>query len=123
MSDICHDCLKPFESHDGPCRQSEERVLNEERAADIVDLLSTYVNQGRPAKFLVAAMARQHRTLQQCMTAVVLQWLVHLSGLNERDYDPRNEKSVKVAKAIKPVLVDQNVVFPTDRDDVHLPCI
>ena len=47
---------------------------------------------------LVAAMARDHRTLQQNFTRVCVAWLEYLSKLTPGEYDLRNEDSTRLAK-------------------------
>ena len=124
MDNICEDCKQPYESHDGPCAASIRNKEDRERAIEIVSLLSKYVNQGRPEQLLVEIMSREHRTLQQRMTTVMLQWFVHLASLPMQFYDARNAKSVEVAKAIMPVLESQYVVVERRGEkEAHLPCI
>ena len=47
-------------------------------------------------------MSREHRTLQQVMTGLMLSWFEHLASLSDKPghYDLRNEASVKVAKKV-----------------------
>jgi len=124
QDNLCEDCGKPFDEHDGVCYQAKSRMEDETLAAEIVDKLSRYANQGRSAKVLVERLSREHRTLQQGMTAIMLQWFVHLASLPANWYDLRNQKSVEVAKAILPVLDAQNVLITRrDKKEACLPCI
>jgi hypothetical protein len=122
---LCPDCHRPYADHDDTCYQAKSRIESEALARDIVDKLSRYVNQGRPAKYIVVELAREHRTLQQSMTTVMLQWFVHLASLSENFYDLRNEAAVKTAKVILPVLKTLNVVIQRrdGNDEAYLPLI
>ena len=72
------------------------------KAEELVKLFADYVNNyGFAPENVVEFMKRQHRTLQQSMTEVMLHWFKHLASLNENDYDLRNEHSVKIAKMIR----------------------
>lgn len=66
-----------------------------------------------PAEF-VQEMARQHRTLQQNCTGLMMAWLMHLASLKEGEYDLRNEASVQLAKKL---------LEGKDKYDVYLPFI
>lgn len=121
---MCPDCKRPYDEHDGECDAYKRRIDDEQKAAEIVNALSRYVNQGRPTNLIVNLMAREHRTLQQSMTTVFLSWLSYLSGLTDNHYDARNEASVKISKAILPVLLKENVLILRGvTSDVHLPHI
>jgi hypothetical protein len=52
-----------------------------------------------PKKFC-AALARQHRTLQQGFTRLCFAWIKHLASLEGHEYDLRNAASVQVCKKI-----------------------
>ena len=70
-------------------------------AKQAVETVTDYVNNMcHDPKEFVEQMARQHRTLQQSFTGVCLEWLKHLSTLNEGEFDPRNQDSVMVAKKL-----------------------
>jgi hypothetical protein len=46
-------------------------------------------------------MSREHRTHQQSVTGLMLEWFKYLASLDENHrYDLRNEASVKLAKKI-----------------------
>ena len=84
-----------------------ERAQKEE-AQKAVRALSDFVNNmGHDPKAFVEALSREHRTLQQSATSVMLAWFEHLSKLEEGWYDLRNEASVQVAKKIWPI-VEEN---------------
>jgi hypothetical protein len=74
-------------------------------AQQAVRVLSDYVNNmGHDPKAFVEALSREHRTLQQSATSLMLAWFEHLSKLEDGWYDLRNEASVQVAKKIWPVI-------------------
>ena len=79
-----------------------ERMQQQERddVRDAVRLLSRIANKGSSPKLFVEEMSREHRTLQQVMTGLMLSWFEHLAELPEGHYDLRNEASVKVAKKV-----------------------
>lgn len=84
----------------------ERRSL--EKACALADEISSFLNCENMG-FLMEAMSRQHRTLQQRFTAFALQWLFYLSRLDSADYDLRNEASVRVAKQVAEALDWQDV--------------
>ncbi len=125
-SRLCPDCGQPYADHNDTCAPARRRAEDEHMAQEIVRLLSCYVNQGRPTQLVIDGLAREHRTLQQKITALMLQWLITMAYWSDSQYDPRNQKSVDVAKALLPVLVEQNVVIYRGQDarpEVHLPYI
>lgn len=69
---------------------------------DAVKVLSDAVNiiGGDNKEEFVKFLSNEHRTLQQGITGLFLAWLESLSKLSERQYDGRNEGSVRVAKQI-----------------------
>jgi hypothetical protein len=67
---------------------------------DAVNALSNVVNRGGSPERFVRYMNREHRTLQQSMTGLMLAWFKHLSALTENQYDARNAASVQVAKKV-----------------------
>ena len=70
-------------------------------AKQVVRVVSDYVNNyGHSKEQFAQAMAEEHRTLQQSFTGVCLAWLKLLASRREHEYDPRNEASVKLARAI-----------------------
>jgi len=71
-----------------------------EEAKKVVRALSDFVNSYSKNTELIEAMSREHRTLQQKMTVVCLEWLIHLSELDGAWYDLRNKASVEIAKKI-----------------------
>jgi hypothetical protein len=121
----CEDCGRPYEDHQGRCHANAARIKQETEAEDIVRLFSAYINHGGKAEYIVDALEREHRTLQQQMTSVMLSWFIHLSGLESNWYDLRNEFSVRVAKAIRPVLESMHAITTTrkGRDEAHVPFI
>lgn len=71
---------------------------NKERAEQIVDEITNFVNTMSldPSEF-IAAMAKEHRTLQQSFTKLCIQWLEYVASDDYR-HDPRNEASHEIAK-------------------------
>lgn len=80
---------------------------SQEEAQKAVRAFSDFVNNmmHNPEDF-IDAMQREHRTLQQCMTGVMLRWFEHLSKLEPGWYDLRNEASVEVSKKIMAAIGD-----------------
>ena len=73
--------------------------------ADIVKEISNYVNSySSDYKEFARLMSYEHRTLQQQFTKLCIAWLKELS--ETKNYDLRNEGSVKFAKSIKDKLVN-----------------
>jgi hypothetical protein len=70
---------------------------------ELVRAVASIGVSGGDRKKFVGAMLREHRTLQQSFTKLVVDWLVALS---ESNYDMRNEASVKLAQALVPVIED-----------------
>jgi len=75
-----------------------------------VSALSICANRSHSAKIFVDEMSREHRTLQQSMTGLMLIWFEHLSKLNDNQYDLRNEDSVRIAKVIMKAISDADMV-------------
>jgi hypothetical protein len=81
--------------------------IEQEQAQQAVRVLSDFVNSySHNPKAFVEALSREHRTLQQSATSLMLAWFTHLASLHEGEYDGRNEASVKMAKLIQPILVE-----------------
>jgi hypothetical protein len=62
--------------------------------------LSDCAGRSTSKKLFVEYLSKDHRTRQQCITGLMLEWFKHLASLNENQYDLRNEASVKIAKKI-----------------------
>jgi hypothetical protein len=85
--------------------------LNGHTLAEVVaDTLNTSLDNEETKEF-IRAMTRQHRTLQQNFTRLCSEWIKHLAGLSNTQYDARNEASVKYAKQV--VAATGDVGFPT----------
>ena len=88
-------------------------------AAAAVEAMSRFVNNfGMDAAAFVEGLSREHRTLQQTATGVMLQWLRHLASKKDHEYDLRNEAAVQAAKICIEAL-DKDGRFAAGR----LPCI
>lgn len=76
-----------------------------EQEQQVANQIMDYVNaHGRSPEGLVAALSRDHRTLQQHFTRIAIAWFQYLAKLEHGEYDPRNEGSVRLAKEIAPHL-------------------
>ena len=84
-------------------REQKERMEVE----NAVYFLSSIANSGHDSKLFVEFMSQEHRTLQQSMTGLMLEWFKYLSTLSPNYYDARNEQSVEVAKKIMAALGDR----------------
>lgn len=95
-----------------------ERAYLEDRdatqlARDLTKFLNV-MNDDSRFELLVSALGREHRTLQQKVTRLAVNWLESLAELPENRVDPRNEASVKLAKKL---------LDGTDKYDRCLPSI
>ena len=79
-------------------------------AETIANHLNTYADD-EVIKDFVDRMSREHRTLQQGFTRLVMAWIKHLS--ETQHYDLRNEASVEMARKIVKAL----------DGEIHLPLI
>lgn len=79
------------------------RPTPEEDAEQAVRLLVRLINDRDDDRTLqfVLALAREHRTNQQQVTRMMLEWFACLSTLGVFQFDDRNAHSVKVAKMIR----------------------
>ena len=79
---------------------NEHEEKRKERAKEAVDVLTTALNDmGFDKKNFIEAMSREHRTLQQNFSRLVLQWIEH-KATDEYLVDGRNEGSKTVAKKL-----------------------
>ena len=82
-------------------QQIETWQEREEReVSTAVDALSRLANVSTVPSVFVERMSREHRTLQQGMTSLMLSWFAYLAQLPPSHYDARNEASVKLARII-----------------------
>lgn len=97
---------------------TNSKTPGEHAAKIMADYVNSFSHDGRE---FVEAMSRQHRTLQQSFTGVMLAWLKHLSELEEPYFDDRNKASVEIAKR----LLDRSKADPDfdPKYDLHLPLI
>lgn len=99
---------------DQELNQHRAERADRDRAAVAVKAMSSFVNlMGFGGEQFVAQMAREHRTLQQCFTGLMILWLRHLATLTENQYDARNQGSVELAKKL---------VGSVEEWELHLPC-
>ncbi len=79
----------------------ERRNADFKEASDLAERIGRFVNAiPRQEDAFVAAMGREHRTLQQNFTRLCRAWFEHLAELKPGEYDLRNQGSVEMAKAI-----------------------
>ena len=95
------------------------KTKRDDAAVEAVAAMSTFVNNfNMDAAAFVEGLSREHRTIQQTATGVMLLWLRHLASLNEHEYDLRNEAAVQAAKiCIEALNTDGRFVAG------RLPCI
>ena len=93
---IAEEKLREFRSYDNykNTRPDIEDAVNV--LSDAVNIMGGY----NTPKTFVECMNKQHRTLQQGMTRLFLEWFKYLSILEDGCYDARNEQSVRIAKSI-----------------------
>lgn len=78
-------------------------MTKEEEIRELASAVANLGVSGGDRHKFVDAMLREHRTLQQAFTKLVVDWL---KALSESRYDLRNEASVKLAQALVPVIED-----------------
>lgn len=87
---------------------------NQEKAIQIAENITDYVNTFSRRDEFNEAMSRQHRTLQQSFTRLCLRWLEHISK-DEYQTDLRNQGSKDIAKKIVEDFKEKNGGFvPSD---------
>jgi len=89
---------------------NSDRLNGHDLAGTVADTLNTTLDNEEMEAF-VRAMSCQHRTLQQNFTRLCSEWIKHLAGLSDTQYDARNEASVLYAKKV--VAATGDVGFPT----------
>lgn len=99
--------------------QEQERT---EKMMDAVNTLFDLLNGGGSVetKNFIAAVDRQHRTLQQKFFALTVNWLKAMADKKEGQYDARNEHSVKLAKEM---VKAPSLYFSSDGRDFQMPLI
>jgi hypothetical protein len=65
-----------------------------------VAALSKIANRSLSPELFIRCMDREHRTLQQSMSGLMLRWFKHLSELPAGHYDLRNQASVEMARKV-----------------------
>jgi len=92
-----------------------KREIDPDDPEQVVRVISDFCNrmggQEDIEKF-VEFMDREHRTLQQGFTRVLVAWIRHLASLKENWYDLRNEASVKLAKKIMESVPYESLFLP-----------
>lgn len=91
-----------------------KREIDPDDPEQVVGVMSTFLNtmgDGDAIKGFVAAMSREHRTLQQGFTRLVVAWILDLA--KREHYDLRNEASVMLAKKIVESVGADSLFLPT----------
>lgn len=93
--------------------------MNQSEVTQLVSEITNFVNSYSldPAEF-IQAMSREHRTLQQSFTRLVLVWLEYVASEDYR-YDDRNKASHIIANTIIHLFKDNRNALPSQ----HLPLI
>jgi hypothetical protein len=87
---------------------------NQEKAIEIAENITDYVNTFSRRDEFNIAMSNQHRTLQQSFTRLCLKWLEHISKEEYRT-DLRNQASKEIAQKIIADFKEKNNGFvPSD---------
>ena len=94
-------------------REREEKDEAKRLAQGLTKFLNVMGQDKQRIALLVSELAREHRTLQQSVTALAVGWLEDLAA-PERRFDARNEASVLLARKL---------LEGTDEFDRHLPLI
>ena len=76
--------------------------------ADLLNHMRNDTDQGRLA--FCAAMALQHRTLQQAFTRLCVAWFLCAADPAYRS-DPRNEATQQLARRLRPLLEEEFLPF------------
>lgn len=87
---------------------------NQQKAIEIAENITDYVNTFSRRDEFNVAMSNQHRTLQQSFTRLCLKWLEHISKEEYRT-DLRNQASKEIAQKIIADFKEKNNGFvPSD---------
>ncbi len=87
---------------------------NQQKAIEIAENITDYVNTFSRRDEFNIAMSNQHRTLQQSFTRLCLKWLEHISKEEYRT-DLRNQASKEIAQKIIADFKEKNNGFvPSD---------
>lgn len=87
---------------------------NQQKAIEIAENITDYVNTFSRRDEFNVAMSNQHRTLQQSFTRLCLKWLEHISK-DEYQTDLRNQASKEIAQKIIADFKEKNNGFvPSD---------
>ena len=74
-----------------------KRQLTKAAASELMTIVNETIFN---PKQLVEELATHHRTLQQGLTRLVVEWIEYLADLKDGEYDGRNQASVELAKQI-----------------------
>ena len=77
-----------------------ETMSQETEIQELVNEITNFVNSYSVAENqFIEAMSREHRTLQQSFTRLVLRWLEYCAGIDYR-FDDRNKSTHETAKKL-----------------------
>jgi hypothetical protein len=94
----------------------EEEEPDALTAEGVAKILGDFANRSsaRSDKELAEALGNQHRTLQQAITRIFVEWMRHLHGQAGQlgHYDDRNEASVMLAHAMFEDIAPEKLYLP-----------
>lgn len=75
----------------------------------VVKVLTDFVNRDEDHKKFANILAIQHRTLQQGVTRLFMDWMKRAAGMH---YDLRNEATVALARKMRDTLEENDFYLP-----------
>lgn len=97
-------------------KKKEEEEPDTLTAEGVAKILGDFANRSsaRSDKELAEALGNQHRTLQQAITRIFVEWMRHLHGQAGQlgHYDDRNEASVMLAHAMFEDIAPEKLYLP-----------
>ena len=113
-----HDAAGGLEAAIVRLLQQVRREKDEEpdtlTAEGVAKILGDFANRSsaRSDKELVEELGKQHRTIQQAITRIFVEWMRHLHGQAGGNYDARNEASVMLARAMFEEILPEKLYLP-----------
>ena len=113
-----HDAAGGVEAAISRLLQQVRREKDEEpdtlTAEGVAKILGDFANRSsaRSDKELVEELGKQHRTIQQAITRIFVEWMRHLHGQAGGNYDARNEASVMLAIAMVEHIAPERLHLP-----------
>jgi len=91
------------------------------QAKEVVNNVTDYLNSfSNKNKEFIAEMNREHRTLQQSLTKLCLEWLENCAS-EEYNFDGRNEASHKIANVMVEGFHDAKATM--SKPSEWIPCV